>query len=187
MATIEANQARMQAETTSIKSSASASLPSSAWIRDNAENILFLEHLRRQAAEDDLYGWRGQISSEEYQARLDQMLTMNTECGSSSCASSECSSSSSCGSACATSACSEDYSMLFDRISVLENRCGESSSSCGGGEFSSCGGNCEMYGQKMLMLQSELRKQRLMIQRLYQQVTIMSQTSGGCDGNCLFF
>ena len=162
----------------------SPAVPSAAWIRENAENILFLEHLREQAAEDDLYEWRSKRSSADYQTRLDQLLSVDdSTCVSSSCGSSECSSSSSCGSACATSACSEDSSMLFDRISVLENRCGESSSSCGGGEFSSCGGNCEMYGQKMLMLQSELRKQRQLIQRLYQQVTIISQTSTSCSGN----
>lgn len=161
-------------ETTATKSSA---LPSLAWVRSNAENILFLEHLRRQAAEGDLYGWRSQLGTEEYQARLDDLLSMgtSTECGSSSCTS-ECATSECSSSSCSSSSC-EDSSMLIDRISVLEGRCGESS--CGG--EMSCGGGCEMYGQRMLILQAELRRQRLMIQRLYQQVTIISQSSS-CRG-----
>ena len=159
----------------------SPAVPSAAWIRENAENILFLEHLREQAAEDDLYEWRSKRSSADYQTRLDQLLSVDdSTCVSSSCGSSECSSSSSCGSACATSVCSEDSSMLVDRVSVLENRCGESSS-CG--QTVSCASGCEMSDQKILLLQSELRKQRQLIQRLYQQVTIISQTSTSCSGN----
>jgi len=169
-------------ETTATKSSA---LPSLAWVRSNAENILFLEHLRRQAAEGDLYGWRSQLGSEEYQSRLDDLLSMGTssECGSSSCGTSDCATSECSSSSCSSSSC-EDSSMLIDRISVLEGRCGESS--CGGEMSCGGGGGCEMYGQRMLILQAELRRQRLMIQRLYQQVTIISQSSS-CRGKRYFF
>ena len=44
-----------------------------------------------------------------------------------------------------------------------------------------CGGGCEMYGQRMVILQGELRRQRAMIQRLYQQITIMGSTGSSCN------
>ena len=112
------------------------------------------------------------------------MESSSSDYGSSSeCSGSECSSSSACSSSscCSSNSCYEDSSMLMDRISVLEGRCGESS--CGA-EMSCGGGGCEIYGQRMLILQAELRRQRLMINRLMQQVTITSQRSS-CRGKYL--
>jgi len=54
---------------------ATRGLPDLTWVRANAENLLFLEHLQKQAAEQNLYGWRSQLTSAEYQARLDQINT----------------------------------------------------------------------------------------------------------------
>lgn len=84
-------------------------LPDLAWVRANAENLLFLEHLQRQAAEENLYGWRSQLSSQDYQARLDQIRTGQVveQCTSD-----------------------EDVNIL-ERMSVLEERLGN----CGGESF----------------------------------------------------
>ena len=92
--------------------SCSSGLPDLAWIRANAENLLFLEHLQKQAAEQNLYGWQSQITSQDYQVRLDQIRAGDgLDCGGASCGGGSC-----------------DDSMLLERIVALEERL----ASCGG-------------------------------------------------------
>lgn len=181
--TAESMDASQQLAGTARAAGCQSGLPDLAWVRANAENLLFLEHLQKQAAEQNLYGWKSELSSQDYQVRLDQIRSGSAwECGASSC-----------GGGC------ED-SMLLERIVALEERlasCGGIThdnpfdiedrpqviqtilGGCGGGM--DCGGGCEIYSQRIIILQGELRRQRAMIQRLYQQITIISGSSSGCS------
>ncbi len=120
------------------------------WVRQNAENLLYLEYLRQQAASEDV-GWRSQVETDDYQTRLDELRTVNTGC---------------------TLEATVDDSF-------------ESTSSCGQTTcetVSSCGQNCEIYASRLVVFQAELKRQRLMIQRLYSQILAISQTSStSCD------
>lgn len=49
------------------------------WVRQNAENLLYLEHMRRQASRDD--EWQSQMESNEYQTRLNELRSINVGCG----------------------------------------------------------------------------------------------------------
>lgn len=141
--------------------------PSPSWVRQNAENLLFLEYLQSEAAKGDLYGWKAILQSDEFQQKLDSLRSgittlpgeLDQDCG-----------------------VEVDESVLIDRISSLESRF----SSCGGGGFEcgmACGSGCELNDQKLMVLQAELRRQRMMIQRLYSQVIILS-SSGGNNCGC---
>ena len=111
------------------------------WVRQNAENLLYLEYLRQQAGSEDA-GWKSQVSTDEYQTRLDELRTINTGC---------------------------DSSVTVDE-SFESSSC---SQSCG----STCSQGCENYGSRLVVFQAELKRQRLMIQRLYAQILTISQSS----------
>lgn len=112
------------------------------WVRQNAENLLYLEYMRKQASSDD--EWQSQMESSDYQIRLNEMRSMNEGC-------------------------------VTPPIEMPI--CGESMS-CG---TTSCNSNCEFYGQQIATFQMELKRQKLMIQRLYSQVLIMSQSGSSCN------
>lgn len=44
-----------------------------SWFRQNAKTLLFMEHLQKRAAEENLYGWSDVTGSEQYQSRLRRM------------------------------------------------------------------------------------------------------------------
>lgn len=116
------------------------------YLRQNAENLLFVEYLRRQAAENDLYGWKSVMDTDDFQGRLDEMRTVSENCDSG-----------------------DD---VYDRINLLEGRL----TTCG--ESVSCGS-----GSSYITLQNDLRRQKLMIQRLYSQILALSQAgSSNCRG-----
>ena len=106
------------------------------WVRQNADNLLYLEYMRKQAQGDDEF--KLYAGTDEYQQRLNQLRTINTGCGVVDC--------------------------------VLETSCG-----------SNCNSNCEIYGQKIEIFQAELKRQKLMIQRLYSQILVISQSGSSCD------
>lgn len=119
------------------------------WVRQNAENLLYLEYLRQQAASEDV-GWRSQVETDDYQNRLDELRTVNTGCSMEATVDDSFESTSSCGqTTCET--------------------------------VSSCGQNCEIYASRLVVFQTELKRQRLMIQRLYSQILAISQTGSSCD------
>lgn len=136
------------------------------WARQNAENMLFVEYMRRQAAANDFMGYRSQMDTDDYQSRLDEVRSM-AECGMDN----------------------GGDPALNDRLGMLEERiisCGQTDSSysnCG----TSCNTNCEFYGQKINSFQIELRRQRLLIQRLYSQILVISQSKPECDRKMIFF
>lgn len=128
------------------------------YLRTNAENQLFLEYLRRQASENDLYGWKSVMDTDDYQGRLNEIRVVNENCDSG-----------------------DD---VFERINVLEGRlsnCGETVN-CG----RSCATNCD-DGGKWITLQNELRRQKLMIQRLYSQILVLSQNNNNCDSKSIIY
>ena len=105
-------------------------------VRQNADNLLYLEYMRKQALEDDEF--KSYIGTDEYRERLNQLRSIDTaECGADNCG--------------------------------LETSCG-----------TSCNTNCEIYGQKISIFQAELKRQKLMIQRLYSQILVISQSSSSC-------
>jgi hypothetical protein len=97
-------------------------------VRQNADNLLYLEYMRKQAQGDD--EWQSLMGSDEYQQRLNELRSVNTGCG------------------------------------AVETPCGESS----------CGS--EFYGDKVAVFQSELKRQKMMIQRLYSQLLSQSTSCG---------
>lgn len=143
--------------------------PSIEWVRKNAENMLFLEYLQSEAAKGDLYSWRSLFESSDYKNKLESLraslTTMSTDASED------------CGIEREESTILDRT--LLDRLSTLETRfasCGsnyECSSGCGSS-------NCEMYDQKLMVLQAELRRQRMMIQRLYSQIIVISSSSSSC-------
>ncbi len=111
-------------------------------VRKNADNLLYLEYMRKQAQDDDNFqSWTG---TNEYQQRLNELQYGNCETESSVV----CPSAPSCG--------------------------------------SNCGSSCESYGPKIALFQAELKRQKLMIQRLYSQILVISQTKSSCDCKKLF-
>lgn len=105
-------------------------------VRQNADNLLYLEYMRKQAQGDD--EWQSFAGTDEYQERLNELRSVNMECG------------------------------------MVESPCAEAS--CG----SSCGSGCEVYADKIASFQAELRRQKMMIQRLFSQILTISQTSSSC-------
>jgi hypothetical protein len=105
-------------------------------VRQNADNLLYLEYMRKQAQGDD--EWQSFAGTDEYQERLNELRSVNMDCG------------------------------------MVESPCAEAS--CG----SSCGSGCEVYADKIASFQAELRRQKMMIQRLYSQILTISQTSSSC-------
>jgi hypothetical protein len=110
-------------------------------VRKNADNLLYLEYMRKQAqGDDDFQSWMG---TDEYQQRWNEMQLGNCETESSVI----------CSPSCATN----------------------------------CGSNCENYGPKIALFQAELKRQKLMIQRLYSQILVISQSKGTtCECKKLF-
>jgi hypothetical protein len=107
-------------------------------VRKNADNLLYLEYMRKQAqGDEDFLSWTG---TDEYQQRLNEFQYGN---------------------------CETESSVICPSAPSCEYNCGSS---------------CENYGPKIAMLQAELKRQRLMIQRLYAQILVISQTkSSSCD------
>ena len=112
-------------------------------VRQNADNLIYLEFMRKQAQGDN--DWQSYAGTDEYQHRLQDLRSANTGCGA-----------------------------------VVESPCGEAP--CG----SNCGSSCQFYGDKIAILQAELKRQKLMIQRLYSQILTISQSSN-CDSSKEFF
>lgn len=53
--------------------------PDLNFVRQNAENLAFVEYLRRQAAENDLYGFKSIMGSDDFQGRVDEFRSI--DCG----------------------------------------------------------------------------------------------------------
>lgn len=113
------------------------------YLRTNAENQLFVEYLRRQAADNDLYGWKSVMGSDDYQGRLNEMRVVTENC--------------------------DNIVDVPERINVEER-------------LTSCGETvCSDNSGRWIAIQNELRRQKLMIQRLYSQILVLSQTNNNCN------
>lgn len=109
------------------------------WVRDNADNLLFLEHMKQQASSQNLYDWQTVSKSSDYQTRLEDIRT------------------------------STDCSRVVEDFDISETSV-------------SCGSRCD--DNRLVIFQAELKRQRLMIQRLYSQIVVLQSTreTSRCEG-----
>lgn len=117
-------------------------------LRSNAENLLFLDYLRNQANQNNLFGWKKKLATDDYQKKLRSLRSLDTV--------DEC----------------ED-SDVTDRIKVLEEKylqCGTSDDQ----PCQSCAEGCN-FDTRFVAIQAELRRHKVIIQRLVSQVVLLSQ------------
>jgi hypothetical protein len=111
--------------------------PNIDWVRQNADNLVYLEFMKKQAQGDS--DWQSVMGSNEYQQRLNELRSMNTGCG------------------------------------TVDTGCLPEAPSC------ECPSNCD---SKYLILREELKNQKKLIQRLYSQILVISQSSGSSSCDC---
>ena len=145
------------------------------WASRHGESLLFLEFLQRKAVEENLFGggWKTALASEEYQMRLRQIESEASGRPTDP-----------------LDDCADDASsitILTDRVTMLEDRvanCNMDSdiNPCYGQPY---GGEIQM--RKMALMQSELRRQRVMIQRMAMQISYITARIGCSEGETRSF
>lgn len=139
------------------------------WFRQNAQTLLFMEHMQQRAAQENLYDWSNQLGSEQYRSRLrsleNEFVTPDE----------------------IPDDCYEQMPIplsISQRIGFIEDRL-ESCGSCGGGGGGggdgvpvSAGGVGMM--RRFSMLQAELMRQRNVLRNVRLRLMTISRQ---CDGN----
>lgn len=138
-----------------------------SWFRRNAKSLLFMEHLEKRAAKEDLYDWSTLMGSEQYRSRLrslENQFVMPEEVPED---------------------CYEQMPIpqrIAQRIAFLEDRlesCG-SAQPCtlAGGEVdaSYAGG---LVLRRLSMIQAELMRQRSVIRMMRMRIATINQQ---CEG-----
>ena len=135
------------------------------WASRHGQSILFLEHLQRKAVEENLFEWKSALASEEYQVRLRQIESESSGRPTDP-----------------FDDCTDDASImtiLVDRVTMLEDRMANCNMDSGINPYH---GRGELQMRKVALLQSELRRQRVMTQRMAMQVSYITSRIGCGEG-----
>jgi len=139
------------------------------WASRHGQSILFLEHLQRKAVEEDLFNWKNDLASEEYQVRLRQIESEASGRPTDP-----------------FDDCADDASslpILINRVTMLEERlenCHMDSGMINPCYGKSYGGENQM--RKIAHMHSELRRQQVIIQRMAMQISHITAQIGCSEG-----
>lgn len=143
-----------------------------SWFRQNAKSLLFMEHLQKRAAEENLYDWSKLLGSEQYRSRLrslENQFVLPEEVPEN---------------------CYEQTPIpqrIAQRIAFLEDRlegCGQQQPcGYGGGEVSGGGYGGSLVLRRLSMIQAELMRQRNVIRVMRMRLVSINRQ---CEGNLFY-
>ena len=138
-----------------------------SWFRENAQSLLFMDHLQQKAAQEDLFDWAKEQRSEDYRARLrslENQFLMPEEIADD---------------------CYEQMPIpqkVAQRISYLEDRlegCGSTEPCPYAGAETSGGFSSTMILRRLSVLQAEMMRQRNVIRFMKMRLVAINRQ---CEG-----